>query len=56
MVKIRNGLSINSDDVEPISIEILFNNRRNTFFNVLHRQHKGQMESFENIITNKRFR
>ena len=56
MVKIRNGLSINSDDVEPISIEILFDNRRNTSFNVLHRQHKGQMESFENIITNKRFR
>ena len=45
--KIQNDLSINFDDVESISVELLFENRKNTTFNVLSRQPKGQIEPFE---------
>ena len=45
--KIRNDLCINSDDMESISVEFLFKNRKNTVFNVLYRQPKGQIEPFE---------
>ena len=40
-------MSINSDDVESVSVEILFENRKNTIFNVLYKQPKGQIEPFE---------
>ena len=45
--KIRNDLCINSDDMESISVEFLFKNRKNTVFNVLYRQPKDQIEPFE---------
>ena len=45
--KIQNDLCINSDDMESISVEFLFKNRKNTVFNVLYRQPKGQIEPFE---------
>ena len=45
--KIRNDLSINFDNVGSISAELLFENRKNTTFNVLSRQPKGQIEPFE---------
>ena len=48
--KIRNDLCINSDDMESISVEFLFENRKNTFFNVLYRQPKGQIEPFEKFL------
>ena len=48
--KIRNDLSINSDDVESISGEILFENRKNAIFNVLYRQPKGQIEPLEKFL------
>ena len=48
--KIRNDVSINSDDLEPISVEILFENRKNTIFNALYRQPKGQIEQFEKFL------
>ena len=42
-----NDLSINSDDVETISGEFLFENRNYALCKVLYRQPKGQIESFE---------
>ena len=45
--KIRNDLNIYSDDLEPISVEILFENSKNTIFHVLRRQSKGWIEPFE---------
>ena len=45
-----SDLSINSDDVESISVELLFKNRKITIFNVLYRQPKGQMEPFEKFL------
>ena len=47
--KIQNDLSINSDDVESISVELLFENRKNTIFNVC-RQPKVQIERFEKFL------
>ena len=48
-----SDLSINSDDVESISVELLFKNRKITIFNVLYRQPKGQMEPFEKFLKEK---
>ena len=48
--KIWNDLSINSNDVELISVEFLFENRKNTIFKVLYRQSKGQTEPFEKFL------
>ena len=48
--KIRNYLSINSDDAESISVEILFKNRKNTIFNVLYSQPEGQIEPLEKFL------
>ena len=36
--------------MKSISIEILFENRRNTIFNVLHRQPRGQIVPFEKFL------
>ena len=48
--KIWNDLSINSNDVELISVQFLFENRKNTIFKVLYRQPKGQTEPFEKFL------
>ena len=48
--KIRNYLSINSNDVESILVEIIFENRKSTIFNVLYRQPKGQIGPFEKFL------
>ena len=48
--KIRNNLSITSDDVESISVELLFENRKNTTFNALYRQPKGEIEPSEKFL------
>ena len=48
--KIRNDLSINYGDVESISTELLFENRKNTIFNVLYRQPEGQIEPFDKFF------
>ena len=48
--KLRPDLSINSRDVESLSIEILFNKERNTLINVLYRPPKGVIEPFERFL------
>ena len=48
--KLRLDLIINSQDVESISKEILFNKERNTVKNVLHRHPKGAIEPFEKFL------
>ena len=45
--KIRNDFSINSNNVESISADFIFENRNNTVFNVLYRQPNSQIEPFE---------
>ena len=51
--KIRNDLSIKSDDVESFSVDFLFENGKNTIFYVLYRQAEGQIELFEKILKEK---
>ena len=48
--KIQDDLSINSDDVESISAELLFENKKNTNFDALHRPPKSQTEPFEKFL------
>ena len=48
--KIRKDLSINSDDVESISVELLFENSKNSVFNVLYRQPKGKIEPLKKFL------
>ena len=48
--KIRNDLSINSKDIESIDVELLYEKRRNTLFNVVHRPPNGKIEPFENLL------
>ena len=43
-------MSVKSDDVKSISVELLFENRKNIIFNVLYRQFKGQIKSFEKFL------
>ena len=47
--KIRNDLSINSKDIESIGVELLYEKRRNTLFNVVYRPPNGKIEPFENF-------
>ena len=47
------GLSINSDDAESMSVELLLKNRKNTIFNVWYRQTKGQIYPFEKFLKRK---
>ena len=42
--KIRNDLSINSKDIESIGVELLYEKRRNTLFNVVYRQPNRKSE------------
>ena len=48
--KLRPDLSINSRDVESLSIEILFFKDQNTLINVLYRPLKGVIEPFERFL------
>ena len=50
--KIKDDLIINCKDAEPMCIEILFENKRNTLINVLYRPPTGQIESFEKKFLN----
>ena len=43
-------LSINSKDIEAISVELLYEKKRNTLFNVVYRPPNGKIEPFENIL------
>ena len=49
-LKLRPDLSINSQDVESLSIEILFFKDQNTLINVLYRPLKGVIEPFERFL------
>ena len=49
--KLRSDLSINSTDVESISVELLYNKKSNTLINVLYRQPKGSAEPFEKFLS-----
>ena len=51
--KIWNDLSINSGDVGLISVELLFENRKSTIFNVLYKKPKGQTEPFDKLLKEK---
>ena len=48
--KNRNDFSINSKDIESISVELLYEKRRNTLFNVVYRPPNGKIEPFENLL------
>ena len=50
--KIRPDLSINNVDIESLTIEILSDNKRNTFVNALYRPPNGQIEPFEAFLNN----
>mgnify|MGYP001795064481 FL=1 len=49
--KLRSDLSINSTDVESISVELLYNKKSNTLINVLYRPPKGLAEPFEKFLS-----
>ena len=49
-LKIRNDLSINSKDIESIGVELLYEKRRNTLFNVIYRSPNDKIEPFENFL------
>ena len=54
--KIRNGLSINSKNIESIGVELLHEKRRNILFNVVYGPPSSKIEPFENfskILFNK---
>ena len=48
----RPDLSINCDDIESLTQEIISDNTRNTLVNVLYRPPNGQFETFESLLTN----
>ena len=47
--KIRTDLSINSKDIESIGMELPYEKRRNTLFDVVYRPPNGKIELFENF-------
>ena len=48
--KIRNDLSINNTkDIESIGVELLYEKRKITLFNVVYKPPKGKIELFENV-------
>ena len=49
--KKRSDLSINSKDIESLTLGILSNKTRNVLVNVLYRPPIGQYEQFENFLT-----
>ena len=48
----RPDLSINCDDIESLTLEIISDNTRNTLMNVLYRPPKEKFETFESFLTN----
>ena len=48
--KIRTDLSINSKDIESIGMELPYEKRRNTLFDVVYRPPNGKIELFENFL------
>ena len=49
---VKPDLSINNNDIESLTINILSNKKRNTLINALYRPPNGQIEPFENILNN----
>ena len=49
---VKPDLSINNNDIESLTIEILSNKKRNTLINALYRPPNGQIEPFENFLNN----
>ena len=49
---VKPDLSINNNDIEPVTIEILSNRKRNTLINALYRPPNGQIEPFEKFLNN----
>ena len=49
---VKPHLSINNNDIESLTIEILSHKKRNTLINALCRPLTGQIESFENFLNN----
>ena len=49
---VKPDLSINNNDIESLTIEIVSNKKRNTLINALYRSPNGQLESFENFLNN----
>ena len=47
---VKSDLSINNNDIESLSIEILSNKKRNTLIKALYRPPNGQIEPFENFL------
>ena len=48
--KNRNDFSINSKDIESISVELLYEKRKNTLFNVVYIPPNGKIEPFRNFL------
>ena len=46
---VKPDLSINNNDIESLTIEILSNKKRNALINALYRPPDGQIEPFENF-------
>ena len=46
---VKPDLSINNNDIESLTLEILSNKKRNTLINALYRPPNGQIEPFENF-------
>ena len=49
---VKPDLSINNNDIESLTIEILSDKNRNFLINALYRPPNGQIESFENFLNN----
>ena len=47
---VKPDLSINDNDIESLTIEILSDKKRNTLINALYRPRNGQIESFKNFL------
>ena len=50
--KIRDGISINSEAIESLSIEITNNESKNIILNVAYRPHDGHIDVCENYFKN----
>ena len=48
----KPDLSINNNDTESLTTEIISGKKRNVFINALYRPPNGQIESFENVLNN----
>ena len=49
---VKPDLSINNNDIESLTIEILSNNKRKTLINALYRPSNGQIELFKKFLNN----